>query len=183
MATQRSRIVRHAQSRERIQNAIQIVGTALGVEPPAAVPGAVRDSEMRRVLEAEALADWLETLVGVFAGEDGMATTQLVQEIREQALARMTEAMQVIADTLGIAVPDMPDQGRDPRLLQARQLEAHANFYHAIAAKLRQPDDLSQRSVSELKARADERGLDYPANARKADLIDLLEGQDGGDPD
>lgn len=44
-----------------------------------------------------------------------------------------------------------------------------------MAASTAEPIDYSQYTVVELKQMLDDRGISYPSNAKKQDLIDLLE--------
>lgn len=44
-----------------------------------------------------------------------------------------------------------------------------------MAASTAEPIDYSQYTVVELKQMLDDQGISYPSNAKKQDLIDLLE--------
>lgn len=122
-----------------------------------------------------------------------MATIGAIAAKKDAAVKRITAASAQLAERLALEVAPFPLHGRDRDYLQASQLEAVANILEAVSTALEkrfttstEPVDWDALTVAELKTLAEEREIEYPANIKKADLIDLLrldweaEGADDG---
>lgn len=118
-----------------------------------------------------------------------MASKVAIGKMRYEAMARVQDAMPLVAQKLGIPVVDIPTQGRDLDLLHVRQLEAHAEFYERVLGGVdavqtqvhglafdkndifeRFYDVLSHLTVKQLEALAKANDVE-PSGTKKDDLI------------
>lgn len=63
-----------------------------------------------------------------------MASKSVVAKRRLDATRRLEEVMSVLGEKFGVEAPHIPQRGRDPMLLQARQLEVLAGWAEDLAA-------------------------------------------------
>ena len=68
-----------------------------------------------------------------------MASKSAIGIMREQAIQKMSEASNTIAQELGVIGFELPMQERDADLLHANQLTALADFLEQIAVALDSP--------------------------------------------
>lgn len=64
-----------------------------------------------------------------------MATKVAIAKMRIGAMRRIVDAMAGISALFGIPNPTIPTQGRDPDILNVRQLEAFADFFENLAGE------------------------------------------------
>lgn len=118
-----------------------------------------------------------------------MASTQSIAELRGRSITRLESGFAKLSEATGVKVPVIVTQskGRDPMFDQAKLLETFANWMDAYIAEI-MPETQEERvdagnygefSNKELRAIADERGIDARALRSKAELIDALEAADG----
>ena len=144
-----------------------------------------------------------------------MASPGAIAQMNNTALKRLQAVTDALSTKLQLPSITPTFYGREPGHLQAQRLSALADTLERVNAALDgytlvvtdaatgdttlndgetgaliadlpdQPIDPELVTVAELKALADARGLDYPANIRKADLIALLkpEGKPDGSTD
>lgn len=100
---------------------------------------------------------------------------------------RLTATLAAIAERLDIEVPPEPRRMKDADLQPIVELERFAAFADAVLAAI-DPDAAAAEAeaktgyeamtVAELREMLDERNLEIPASARKADLIAALDADD-----
>ena len=77
-----------------------------------------------------------------------MASKSAIGIMREQAIQKMSEASNTIAQELGVIGFELPMQERDADLLHANQLTALADFLEQIAVALDSPKPSSSKKSS-----------------------------------
>lgn len=108
-----------------------------------------------------------------------MATIGAIAAMRDSALKRLAAAIEHISEAANLEPAKLPTFNRDPDYLHADQLRVLADWAERVAEwftpTVEALEDFSRLSVTELKALADERGVDLAGATRKADIIAALE--------
>lgn len=122
-----------------------------------------------------------------------MASIGAIAGIRDEAVKRLLAAAARIGEETGIPAPVF-ESFRQPDYQQAMQLKTLADWTESVAEWLApppavepEPEDKDEESeelaalgyedmtVAELRALAEERGINLTANMKKADIISVLE--------
>lgn len=105
-----------------------------------------------------------------------MATVVAIAKTREQAIKRLTEATARIAELLNIEAGEFPTHNRDASYLQAQQLKVVADFLERVVTVLTPEveEDLDSLTNTELKALAEERGIDLTGKRKKDEFIEAI---------
>lgn len=79
------------------------------------------------------------------------------------------------------SVEDIRKAHPQARITHQAELDENGNFvaWHPFKSKTAEPVKNEQKTVAQLRAELEARGIEAPADAKKADLIALLEGNDG----
>lgn len=115
-----------------------------------------------------------------------MATKVAIAKMRENAMRRLTAAMETIGKSTNVETIELPTHNRDADYLQAEQLDTMANWLESVAkAKSGQSQSISDEAfAAELRRRMADDGIEV-GKSLKADLEAFLELHSAGadDPD